>query len=127
VVKVKIYVAGASIAWQEARAVMDRIRGHGHEITYDWTKNVEEYGCNVDDPELRIKLVDADVKGVRKADMLVLLTQHQSIGKWIEFGVAVAMSKPVMFLGEEQPNTIFSSHYTVVGFPKNIHELLRLL
>jgi nucleoside 2-deoxyribosyltransferase len=125
---VKIYVAGASRAWKESRKVMEAIRKAGHTITYDWTTDVEELGTNsVDDPDRTIKIVDADVKGVRTADTIVILTLHQSIGKWIEFGIAIALSKPVIFLGKDQPDTIFRMHYTVIGFARDLKQLLPML
>jgi hypothetical protein len=68
------------------RAVYESLRREGHEVTYDWTNDV--------DPGLAAKL---DAEGVEKCDVLILLPY--ALGKggaWFEAGMAYGLHKRII-------------------------------
>jgi nucleoside 2-deoxyribosyltransferase len=123
---VKIYLAGSSKEWKKCRLMMVALRAAGHDITYDWTVDVEEYGeGNVVSGDVAIEIVDNDISGVNRAQVVVVVSSGLSIGKWIELGYAMAKNKKIIFVGE--PNTIFKYHYTIAATAYTIRDVIRLL
>jgi hypothetical protein len=82
----KIYVAAQYTDKDRVRRVYEALRREGHEVTYDWTNDVE--------PDLAAQL-DAD--GVRKCDALLLLPYKCGKGgAWFEAGLAYGLGKKVV-------------------------------
>jgi hypothetical protein len=82
----KIYVAAQYTDKDRVRRVYEALRREGHEVTYDWTNDVE--------PDLAAQL-DAD--GVRKCDALLLLPYKCGKGgAWFEAGLAYGLGKKIV-------------------------------
>lgn len=96
------YVATAAGNWKMAQHVQGLLRSAGYEITYDWTKDVQD--LNFDAPgaadasldiETSRRKAKADSQGVFNADVFVLVCVPRMFGALIEFGSAVAWQSVV--------------------------------
>lgn len=97
----KIYTGTTFTRYEEARAVNDRLRALGHEITHDWTRT-DEFGDDghplKQDPS-EISKDDArryaadDIAGVLAADACLFLGEQASLGWPVEFGLALGSSR----------------------------------
>lgn len=92
----KVYVAAASKEIERASAFMQSVRELGHEITFDWIPKFQKQ--RVHESRLPVALRRAaaqeDLRGVRSADLLVVLTPHDSTpsrGAWVELGYALGL------------------------------------
>ncbi len=112
----RIYVAGRFRRYEECRALMDDLVAVGHTITHDWTRT-EEFGDDghpkatdgdLDRYAQRCHAVD-DLRGVRTADMLVVLAHDSLCGGLIEVGAALAYGVPV-WICDPWRHTIFWHH-----------------
>jgi hypothetical protein len=89
----KIYVAGSSNEIPRVRAVQARLRAMGHEITFDWTGPVEEFGGGSDLDIRRKRLyANRDLLAIREADTVIGLAGGPTVsaGLWFELGYALA-------------------------------------
>jgi hypothetical protein len=94
----RVYIAGASLEVDRAEAMIAALRMSGKvEITYDWTRDVRGPDGKIaqaamNDHAAR-EYAGADLEGVRKAHVVVVLPPHPPIGTagmWLEFGVALS-------------------------------------
>lgn len=86
----KIYVAGKNL--DRARVVMDVLRKHGHEITYDWVNPYSE-----ENPKEKAR---EEREGVRDADLLVYLWEPDQESARYEAGMAMGLGKPIVVSGK---------------------------
>ncbi len=114
----KIYVAGAWIE-KEQRAVpmIRQLRNAGITITHDWT--VDEVASTVQSdahlpPGERQRRAEDDLRGIREADYVWLLTPNErgASGAWTEFGYALGLGIPTLCSGRSWQRTIFTSKAT---------------
>ncbi len=101
----RVYVAASLANAPAARALMDRFRSAGSEITLDWT-----------DPRL-LKLppeeiAALEIDAVRCADLLVLLCPGGR-GAHVEMGIAIGTGNKVIVVGATAP-IAFYSHRNVM-------------
>jgi hypothetical protein len=131
----RVYVAGRFTHYERCRALMDELAATGHTITHDWTRT-EEFG---DDghpvfeakdesgipPERLAMHAQDDVRGVRTADLVVVLADDQLCGALIEIGCALAYDVPVWVVAPWRW-TIFWEHPLVDRF-ETVDEVRDLL
>lgn len=110
----KIYVAAASAETDRAVSAMAVLRGAGHTITSDWTKDVVRLGANVGLTQAqRMRAASECVSGILSADAIVLLwPKVPSRGAWIEAGITLGLGRgfaepPVYTLGADPEDTVF--------------------
>lgn len=91
----------ASSELERAERVVAALREAGCELTYDWTVDVraarERGVCaeQLDDHEAR-RLAEADLRGVRDADVCLLLApEAPTFGAGVEFGVALVLARDI--------------------------------
>lgn len=87
-------------AFQNSRAhnvVRDALRGHGHEITLDWTSGMPE-----EDPE---KIGILEVDAVLEADFVCVLLPGGR-GTHVELGVALGRRIPVLLHAREEADLL---------------------
>ena len=95
----KVYVAGTWDFSKPAKRLIDRLVSLGH-FAHDWTDhrsltNTLEYAMS-------------DEKAVRECDMFVITSPETiSRGKFTEFGMALALHKPIVVLGDATQLGIF--------------------
>jgi len=113
----KIYVAGKQL--DRARSIMNILRTHGHEITYDWATDYSE-----DESEQRVR---DELNGVRDADILVYLWESNQESARYEAGMAMGLGKKIIV--SNGPNSFFfklPGIYRVDSDDKIIAEIERL-
>lgn len=97
----KIYVAGASREVNDIVPFITALRQAGHEITFDWTREVLEYqrtATSTKTPlttEKRLECALADANGVLDCDLLWVCCpqpESHSVGCWTELGIAIGAS-----------------------------------
>lgn len=94
----RIYVAGRFQSYEKVRRVIDHLKQHGHEITYDWTRTAEfgpdghPIAANAHDlPVATLRsYARRDLHGVSTADFVVVCADDSLCGGWIEVGYALA-------------------------------------
>lgn len=107
-----IYVAGKTDDWERVRQVQQMCERLGHNITYDWTKTVEEVGPDeglTASEEFRCECAEYDRQGTRASDLLIMLCYPGLCGTLIECGMAIGLGIPVLVLGEPERNSVFFS------------------
>ncbi len=137
----KIFVSGQITDLDNVRAVQDRLRAEGHEITHDWTRNEtgdkmlasnEAKLANLEETGRRAQL---DIQGVVDADAYVICTDNNAPkagkGMYAELGAALALnvtqSKPkVYLLGSMNHMSVFYFHPSVQKL-SSVDELIEKL
>ena len=101
----KIYVAGSSKETSIMRGWMGHLRNFGHEITYDWTNDVDQgiqnENCAVTDVSA---VLDAEVVLARISPL------HTQRGTWLEMGVAIGQGIPVLVIEDDMYRNVFKHH-----------------
>jgi len=135
---IKVYVAGSTRQRDRAREFFERVRAHGDMcIAYDWLVDVDASdAAGVQDNELsdsdRAKFARADLDGVARADVLVVLAEATPTGRgmWVELGFALGLQRaglrsPMIVVSGGDKRSIFSSPNVVdyeVGFAVGEHD-----
>jgi nucleoside 2-deoxyribosyltransferase len=92
---VKVYVAGhltdsASVA-DAQRAVL----AAGHEVTHDWSQDLEFTTDYASRPEQSRQIAEADLRGVMLADAVIVIASSPEPGRglFVELGAALARAE----------------------------------
>ena len=97
----KIYVAAKFEAKEQVRALYEKLRAAGHEITHDWTGEDDSHLTDPRKKELYWEnAADADLGGVDSADVLVLVPHPHGRGLFVELGAALARQISVYVVGD---------------------------
>jgi nucleoside 2-deoxyribosyltransferase len=118
---VRIYVAGRTNDIKRVREMQDLCRKAGHEITEDWTQNVNAQAIRAEDDGVTLpsefkRYAMNDVRGVRSADMIVVMCGPALLGTAIEIGIAIEREIPVVLVGETDRDSVFFYLPNVVRF-----------
>jgi len=107
----RFYVAGKFEDKERIERLMEKLRNQGHEITHDWTR----YDHSEDVYEMRCRAKD-NIQGVKQADVLimVLIDDLQYTGTFVEMGIAIAEKKPIIIIGNQRNDNIFTKLPNVV-------------
>lgn len=120
-----VYVASSTKNIPTVRRIQHTALAYGHRITSDWTKAVERYGENpgVDtlDKAIAKECALEDARGVRGADLVIVLCHPDMRGTWIEIGMALAWQIPVWLVGEPERDSVFFQIDEIIT-PMNIYE-----
>ena len=105
----RIYVAAKTHDYRRARILMQKLRDSGHNITYDWTSEVEAVGVEheheaAQDKQFLVQCAERDAYGVRRAQLLVAIGHPRVCGTLVEIGMALALGKKVALVGEFPPS-----------------------
>jgi hypothetical protein len=126
----KFYVASKFENQKKVLEIYEKLKENGHEITVDWTKSDGEKAKR--DPETARKYAERDIKGVKDADVFVLLTTDiPGKGRFIELGAAMILNilngRPRIFvIGDYNTESIFFFH-SVVNRVKSIEDVIKEL
>lgn len=103
----KFYVATKAENWPAARKAIELIQDTGHEVTHDWTVDVETWGPMGSAQEREPKsdselaaLAQADIDGVRGCHVNLHIPHPGLGGTFVEMGAALALHKLVWVLGD---------------------------
>ena len=87
-----VYIAAATTDFEIVREVATALQRAGHVQTFDWTRAEEVNGTQV-----RADLAEAEVEGVRRADLLVAIMPGGR-GTHAEIGAALGLKKPILLV-----------------------------
>lgn len=110
-----VYVATKAENYPVARAFMFALRGSGHQISHDWTTQVEALGAGPKGPNVRRRCAEEDLQGVRECDLFVLIMYKGMVGALIEYGAALALGKPVFIVVDVEAWPVDSIFFDVEG------------
>ena len=105
----KFFVSGKVGTEENVRAVMKALQDVGHEITFDWTtiKHLRPYDKNVvASREAALK----ESRGVRNADVLIILAHDHGVGMYVELGIAIGCGIPIRVVADVESRTMFFHH-----------------
>ncbi len=132
-VRRRSYVAGQIEDTAAVVNVQQRVVSAGHELTHDWTKDLdltEDYASRIEEST---QIAKTDLGGVMDADAVLVLASSAEPGRglFVELGAAIARAElglldHVVVVGAIQHETVFYFHPRVrrVG---TIHEWLALI
>ncbi len=111
----KFYIAGASREIERAKRAIALVRSLGHEVTHDWTVEVEDSRARgLSDRTYsaaeRRRFAAADYNGVVNADVVWVLAPsgEWSRGCWVELGIALGHDSARVIVSGDHAQTIFS-------------------
>ena len=119
----KFFVSGKVGTEENVRAVMKALQDVGHEITFDWTtiKHLRPYDKNVvASREAALK----ESRGVRNADVLIILAHDNGIGMYVELGIAIGSGIPVRVVTDVESRTMFF-HHPLVKKVDSVEQILK--
>lgn len=104
----KVYIATHFHNQAEYEEALQLLVSMGHTITCNWTK--ESYEGKVGDEliQYRFECALADFQGVKDADALLIINHTAGKGMFVEFGMAMALSKPIFVAFPERVSNIFA-------------------
>jgi len=104
----KVYVATSFTEAPLAKTVMEALEIDGHHITHNWT-NENASGLQGDElTKYLTRCALADVDGVERCDVLLLLNNPKCRGAYTELGMAIALKKQVIVVWNlVSPNIFF--------------------
>jgi nucleoside 2-deoxyribosyltransferase len=91
----RFYVSSRKDRSEQANALSEALKADGWERTFVWT---DQPGAG---PEARAATAEAELKGVRDADILVVLLPG-GFGTHVEIGAALALGKKVLLHSPDQ-------------------------
>lgn len=120
----RVYLAAPWIHREDAKNIANRLVQYGHVITHPWW-DYEGEGEHLESEEFLLACAQSDVRGVRTADVVIVLNSAKSEGKSAEQGLAIAYGLPIICItpGDKPTSNIFHHlpNYTHV---KTVEEAL---
>jgi nucleoside 2-deoxyribosyltransferase len=103
---VRIYVAGPWVDREQVIPIAKQLENIGHVITHEWWKYDGE-SQNNEPPSFLAQCAQADVDGVKTADVVIVYNSSKSEGKSVEQGIAIANNKPIVCItpGDIKPSS----------------------
>ena len=95
----KVYIAAPYKDKTKMSKIAEKVTAAGHTITHAWWDVEVSDEKNPTAKELR-RQAEADVEGVRRADVVLLINSAKSEGKSLEQGIAIADRKPIIAVGK---------------------------
>lgn len=93
-----VYVASSTRNLEQVHAVQQWVREEGHTITHDWAATIPAGHQGGDDGlthQQAQTAAERDLRGVRRADLIIALYHPALFGGLIEVGAAIAHGWPV--------------------------------
>lgn len=108
----RIYVATSTKNRELAGELKAELRAdHRYEVTHDWTGHDHIFDETLDtavgETERRRAAAEADLRGVRTADLLIYLSHEKCFGANIELGGALILGIEVWVVGPIARDSIF--------------------
>ena len=115
----KFFVAGSWNDRENVHKAILLVREAGHKISHDWTR------LDAHSVADRVHISTLDFRGIAEADIVVFLaTCPSSTGSYlVEFGIALALGKPIWLIGNQMDNGLYAYH-PAVRRAKNIEEII---
>jgi len=107
----KIYIAAP---WKDKElmpGIAERVEGAGHMITHKWWELESAPEGDWSNTSVLRQQAMNDVRGVKNADLVLVLNTAKSEGKSLEQGVAIADNKPIIIVGVRGEFSMNVFHY----------------
>lgn len=119
----KFYVATSMHNKSAARAAMDLIEASGHEVTHDWTwEDASSFTQGTPVFEAYLEHCGRqDLRGVQKADAVIVLAHPEMRDTRAELGIALGMGKPVFIVEPGKTHSVF--YFACIRVPSVVHAL----
>jgi nucleoside 2-deoxyribosyltransferase len=128
----KLYIAARYPRKEEMRKAAAKLTIAGHKITASWLDEAHALDVQLDEisPKDLQRMAETDIRDILRADALVFFAEAPTAtyprgGRHVEFGVALALDKPIYVIGEVEEN-IFHYLPQVVLIP-SVEKLLLAL
>lgn len=105
----KIYLAAHYARNAEMRDIRDELETYGHKVTSGW---IDQHGGKLTEalgerelngnPDLGTPYALKDIAGIMSSDVLVSFTGNGRGGRHVEFGVAWALGKSLVIVGNRE-------------------------
>jgi hypothetical protein len=112
----KIYVSGPLTDTHTVRQVQNAVLAAGHELTLDWSADVSVVERYATEMERSARMARDGMDAVLAADaVLVVASQHDGRGMFVEFGAALARAscgdlEHVVLVGNIHHESVFYFH-----------------
>ena len=122
----KFFVSGSIQHKEEIREIYNKIKIRGHTITHDWTLTDEigSYRDNIKEAHAR---ADADIQGVINADVYILDSNNEKVGKFMYGELASAITAQKL---QGLPKNIYIigplNHESILYYHNSIKHLERI-
>jgi nucleoside 2-deoxyribosyltransferase len=119
----KFFVSGKVGDDNITKTVMKALKNAGHEITFDWTtiEHLRPYDENA--TACRDAAV-SESRGVKNADVLVIIAHNKGIGMYVELGIAIGLGIPIRVVTKVESQTMFF-HHPLVKKVSDIDEVIK--
>lgn len=119
----KFFVSGKVGNDNDAKSAMKALKDAGHQITFDWTtiEHLKPYDKN---SFASRKAAIRETKGVKDADILVLIAHNKGVGMYVELGIAIGIGIPIRVVTNVESRTMFF-HHPLIKRVKNIEEIIK--
>jgi hypothetical protein len=109
----KIYLCAMYARLEWLQPFRREIEACGHECTAQWL-TTDDQQCPADGAAM-------DVEDVRRSDAIICFTEHPSVGyttggRWVEFGIALALGIPIYIVGPPENVFCHLSHIHVYQY-----------
>jgi hypothetical protein len=118
----KVFVSGQIGDKNAVRDAYKALRGAGMSITHDWTQT-DDIGDKLENAEESGRRAALDISGVVDADLYVLMSGNEEVGKgmYVELGAALALREAtgrpeVCIVGPMNHMSIFYLHPSIQHF-----------
>lgn len=118
----KFFVSGKVGVENDARKIMRLLEEGGHQITFDWTsiKHLRPYDKNA---HASREAALAEARGVKDADVLVIVAHEKGVGMFVELGIAIGAGIPVRVIAGGDSRTMFF-HHPLVTRVRDVKDVL---
>lgn len=105
----RFFVSGKVGVEDDAKAVMAALENAGHEISFDWTRisHLRPYDEN---SAASREAACKEARGVKDADVLVILAHQGGVGMYVELGIAIGAGIPIRVVTDGESRTMFFHH-----------------
>lgn len=119
----KIYVASKFEEGPRVQKIYEILRKRGHTITHDWTTEDASKYTGEDLAKFKAECAFKDYQGVKDCDLILVLNHEKLYGGAAEMGMAIALDKKVVVVGESIRENIFF-HLKNIIKPKSVDDAL---
>jgi nucleoside 2-deoxyribosyltransferase len=119
----KFSVSGKIGSDNDVKSVMKALKDAGHQITFDWTtvEHLRPYDENsFASREVAIK----EAKGVKDADIFVLIAHNKGVGMYVELGIAIGVGIPIRVVTNIESRTMFF-HHPLIKRVRSVKEIIK--
>jgi len=119
----KFFVSGKVGSDSDTKRLMHELKKAGHEITFDWTtiEHLRPYDKNT---RASREAAVLESRGVKDADVLVIITHDRGVGLFVEMGIAIGAGIPVRVVTNDEDSRTMFFHHPLIKRVTDINQIL---